>query len=206
VLLAVAEVVAFGTLVVALPVDGVLAGLISLMVGFGIASAAWHRRAEPDRACFRIGESPLCDVTTSIADLPSEDALKIVRTTVDGVELWLLPSMRGWVGDPDDPQTFEDLVESGALTADADGRVRVPLSPGEHARIECGELRLEVSPAEGIERPKRAAVFDLRLLAATAMAAVLVGGTIYLAGHFLPESRELPSLEHPSKMPGPTND
>jgi hypothetical protein len=198
VLLAVAEIVSVLSYA-RLPVDGVAAGLALLVVGFAVASAAWHRADEPDATRFRIGEDPSADVTAAVPGAPGQPHVDVLRRRGDGFELVLLPGMTGWVGAPDDRRTIAELVaqlmEGGAAEPDADGRLRVALSPTDEAEVVLGDLTLQVSPAGDIEGPPRASLVDLRFVAATAMATLLVGGTIVLAMHFVPDAKTLPDQE-----------
>ena len=113
---------------------------------------------------------------TNIDSLAFEDALPHLEHTlqtlaVGGDRLWL------HAPEPDAPKA----MELG--------------SPEDEAELTCGDLTLSVAPAGEVEATARARWVDPRLLVTTLLATALVGGTIYLAGHFVPDSKTLPDEE-----------
>ena len=180
---------------VKLPVDGAIAGLACLLVGFVVASIGWHRGAEPDATRFRIGEDPTSDVTVTVPGLPAAGHLDIVARGPEGFALAVLPTMTGVLRRDGRAHAFEALLDEGAIKAGADGRFLLPLSPEDEAELTCGDLTLSVAPAGEVEATARARWVDPRLLVTTLLATALVGGTIYLAGHFVPDSKTLPDEE-----------
>lgn len=180
---------------VKLPLDGAIAGLACLLVGFVVASIGWHRGAEPDANRFRVGEDPTADVTLKVPGLRATEHLDVVARSRDGFSLAVLPTMTGMLRRDGKDHAFEALVEGGEIKAGTDGRFLLPLSPDDEAELTCGDLTLSVTPAGEIEGPGGARWVDPRLLVTTLLATVLVGGTIYLAGHFVPDSQTLPDEE-----------
>mgnify|MGYP001292904129 CR=1 FL=1 len=178
-----------------LPVDGAVAGLACLLVGFVVASIGWHRGAEPDAARFRIGEDPSSDVTVAVPGLSATEHLDVVARGPHGFSLAVLPTMTGVLRREGRAYAFEALVDEASLPVGNDGRFSIPLTAEDEAELTCGELTLSISPSTEADATARAPWVDPRLLVATLLATVLVGGTIYLAGHFVPDSQTLPDQE-----------